>query len=81
VGRKLPFSHRASGWNSEDDIFHIKKSVWESVDDPFRSKRDIFDAPKADVVASALSQAQVSGPMVGLGQVCVRLDSYEVQAW
>lgn len=29
--------------SSEDDQFHIKKSVWGNVDDPFRSDADIID--------------------------------------
>ncbi len=42
-GRKSFLPEHAPARNSENDIFHLKKSVWESVDDPFRSDGDIID--------------------------------------
>lgn len=42
-GRRSFLPEHAPARNSENDIFHVKKSVWESEDDPFRSSGDIVD--------------------------------------
>ncbi len=42
-GRRSFLPEHAPARNSENDIFHVKKSVWESTDDPFRSTGDIID--------------------------------------
>ncbi len=42
-GRRSFLPDYAPATNSENDIFHVKKSVWESTDDPFRSDGDIID--------------------------------------
>lgn len=42
-GRKSFVPDNAPSSNSENDIFHVKKSVWNSIDDPFRSDGDIID--------------------------------------
>lgn len=42
-GRKSYVPANAPSSNSENDIFHVKKSVWESTDDPFQSDGDIID--------------------------------------
>lgn len=42
-GRRSFLPENAPASNSENDIFHIKKSVWESVPDAFHSDGDIID--------------------------------------
>jgi len=42
-GRRSFIPANAPASNSENDIFHVKKSVWDSADDPFRSDGDIID--------------------------------------
>lgn len=42
-GRRSFVPEYAPASNSENDIFHVKKSVWESTDDPFLSDGDIID--------------------------------------
>ena len=48
-GRRSFLPAHAPASNSENDIFHIKKSVWNSVDDPFQSDGDIVDCQTAVV--------------------------------
>ncbi len=42
-GRRSFVPENAPASNSENDIFHVKKSVWESVPDAFHSDGDIID--------------------------------------
>lgn len=42
-GRKSYLPEHAPSRNSENDIFHVKKSIWGNVDDAFRSDGDIID--------------------------------------
>jgi predicted dehydrogenase len=46
-GRRSFLPAYAPASNSENDIFHIKKSVWNSIDDPFHSDADIVDCQTA----------------------------------
>ena len=49
-GRRSFLPEHAPASNSENDIFHIKKSVWNAVDDPFLSDGDIVDHQTALLV-------------------------------
>ena len=42
-GRRSFLPEFAPASNSENDIFHVKKSVWQQTDDPFASDGDIMD--------------------------------------
>jgi predicted dehydrogenase len=46
-GRRSFLPAYAPASNSENDIFHIKKSVWNSIDDPFHSDADIVNCQTA----------------------------------
>lgn len=48
-GRRSFLPGNAPESNSENEIFHIKKSVWDSIDDPFSGEGDIVDYQTAIV--------------------------------